>query len=104
MLAETILKQLGGNRFCMMVGANRLIAHKDGLSFRIGRNCKNVNYVKVTLMGDDTYGMKFSYVTKNGEKIKKEIESGIYCDQLEEIFRTYTGMETRMPRIIGINC
>ena len=104
MVANTILNQLGGRRFCMMVGAKNLFYDSNSLYFKIGRNSKSVNYVIIRLEADDTYSMKFCYVSKRGVKVRKEIPNGVYCDTLAETFRENTGMETRMPRIVGFNC
>ena len=48
-VAETILKTLGGNKFRMMTGAKNLAGDENSLSMRIGRNSSNSNYLKITL-------------------------------------------------------
>lgn len=103
-VANTILNQLGGRTFCMMTGAKNFSYDSNSLYFKIGRNCKSINYVIIKLEADDTYSMKFCYASKNGVKVRKEIPNGVYCDMLQEVFRENTGMETRMPRIVGFNC
>ena len=40
--AKTLLKQLGGRRFMMMVGAKGIARDKDGLHMKIGRNSKTL--------------------------------------------------------------
>ena len=49
--AGETLKQLGGNKFIAMTGAKNLGFDSKGskttLSFKIGRNSRNINYVKV---------------------------------------------------------
>ena len=44
---ETILKQLGGNRFIAMTGAKHFGVGPNGMSFKIGRNSKRVNHVTI---------------------------------------------------------
>jgi hypothetical protein len=47
--AGEILKQLGGNRFIAMTGASNFVRNdKDKtIAFKIGRNAKTINYVKI---------------------------------------------------------
>ena len=91
-----ILKQLGGNRFIMMTGAKHFGVGKEGLSFKIGRNSKQVNHIKIDYdRGRDLYNIKFDWVTKRGIKNKKTLK-GIYADQLAKVFEKYTGMYTTL--------
>ena len=90
-----ILNQLGGNRFIMMTGAKHFGVGKEGLSFKIGRNSKQVNHIKVDYdRGRDLYNMKFDWVTKRGIKNKKTVK-GVYADQLQRVFSMHTGMATK---------
>lgn len=108
-IATTILNQLGGRCFVMMTGAKDFIITKTELSFKIGRNCNSINRVLISLDPSDTYTMKFcrDRLSKKtfefSRKVVNEI-SDVYCDMLQPVFTQYTGLETRMPRIIGINC
>ena len=91
-----ILNQLGGNRFIMMTGAKHFGVGKEGLSFKIGRNSKQVNHIKIDYdRGRDLYNIKFDWVTKRGIKNKKTLK-GIYADQLAKVFEKYTGMYTTL--------
>ena len=93
--AET-LKQLGGNRFIAMTGAKHFTFGKEGMAFKIGKNSKRVNYVKIDLdRGRDLYNMSFDWVTIKGIKNKKKLK-GIYADQLQDMFTKYTGMYTSL--------
>jgi len=90
-----ILNQLGGNRFIMFTGAKHFGVGKEGLSFKIGRNSKQVNHIKVDYdRGRDLYNMKFDWVTKRGIKNKKTVK-GVYADQLQRVFSMHTGMATK---------
>ena len=88
--AET-LKQLGGNKFIMMTGAKNFGFGSNGLSFKIGRNAKAVNYVVIDLNGKDLYDMKF----QKGTRVLKKAND-VYGDQLQKIFTKYTGMYTSL--------
>lgn len=119
-IAQTILDQLGGRRFAAMTGARNLIAldasegepandehgipavhpRVGGLCFQIGRfSGVKTTHVRISLTPDDEYDMEFLAI--RGTKIKtiREVR-GVYCDQIEEIFRDATGLETRMPTVL----
>ncbi len=105
-VAKTILEQLGGKAFIVMTGAKNFTGNEKGLSFKLpgkpGYVKDGINVVSVTLMPDDTYNVQFS--KSRGRilgKLVKEVE-GVYFEQLPEIFREATGLETRMPRFKGL--
>ena len=79
-VATTILEQLGGRRFAAMTGAKHFMSVEGGLQFglpaRFARN--GYNKVSVTLRADDT------------------AVEGVYCDQLQDVFRRETGLETTL--------
>ena len=79
----------------MFTGAKHFGVGKEGLSFKIGRNSKQVNHIKIDYdRGRDLYNMKFDWVTKKGIKTKKEVK-GVYADMLQDVFSRHTGMATR---------
>ena len=85
-IAKTILSQLGGNRFIAMTGAKRFEYDSKGsvvtLQFKIGRNAKQVNIVRINyIKGKDLYEMNFY----KGTKLLKKV-SNVYADQLQKIF------------------
>lgn len=93
-IAKTILMQLGGsNRLQMFTGAYNFLAVPYGVSFRIKN--RSVNYVKIVLNAMDTYDIEFGLIRGTNYKIVKEL-SGIYNDQLVEVFTRYTGMVLRL--------
>lgn len=95
-IAKTILMQLGGsNRLQMFTGAYNFVAVPYGVSFRIKN--RSVNYVKIVLNAMDTYDIEFGRISGVNYKIVKEL-SGIYNDQLVEIFTRYTGMVLRLRK------
>ena len=95
-VAETILKTLGGNKFRMMTGAKNLAGDENSLSMRIGRNSSNSNYLKITFNSMVTYDMEFAKLTRMGEKKSVTEYNNIYCDMLTDQFTAHTGMYTSL--------
>jgi len=95
-VAETILKTLGGNKFRMMTGAKNLAGDENSLSMRIGRNSSNSNYLKITLNSMDLYDMKFCKLTRKFEEKSVTEYSDVYNDMLTEVFEKHTGMYTKL--------
>ena len=95
-VAETILKTLGGNKFRMMTGAKNLAGDENSLSMRIGRNSSNSNYLKITLNSMDLYDMKFCKLTRKYEEKSVTEYSDVYNDMLTEVFEKHTGMYTKL--------
>ena len=96
-IANTIIKQLGGQRFKVMTGAKDFttLSNVDGVGFKIRAKAnKSINYVKVSLV-DDLYNMEFGRIRKLEYKIVDHIE-GVYNDQLQEVFTQYTGLYTHL--------
>lgn len=104
-IAETILSQLGGNRFRAMTGARNFIyAELDGnvtLRFWLpGSLTRNrINRVAVRYnAGSDDYTMTFEKARKvRGLPTLKTVSEshGVYCDQLVPFFESATGLDTR---------
>ena len=94
--AGETLKQLGGNRFIAMTGAKNFAVGPKGMGFKIGKNAKNVNYVRIDLdRGKDLYDMYFNFVSVRGVKVKSKVK-GVYADQLRGMFTKHTGMYTSL--------
>lgn len=103
-IAQTILRQMGGRTLTIMTGARNFIDHGNALSFRLpsGFARNGINYVKITLDPSDTYTVEFSRI--RGASVKEvSRHEDIYNDMLMDCFRRETGLETRMPRIQGVN-
>ena len=92
---ETILKQLGGNRFVAMTGAKNLGTSGKDLSFSIGRNAKKVTHVHIKLTSMDLYDVEFINMRGAKRKVIKKVK-GVYGDMLPKIFKKYTGMNVRL--------
>ncbi len=91
-VAKTILDQLGGGRLVAMTGAKGFIGSENALSFKIGRNAKAVNAVRVVLEPSDTYTVQF--FGRMG-KLKAEV-SDVYVENLCKVFETNTGMYLKL--------
>ena len=92
---ETILKQLGGNRFVAMTGAKNLGTSGKDLSFSIGRNAKRVTHVHIKLTSMDLYDVEFINMRGAKRKVIKKVK-GVYADMLRKIFTKYTGLRTSL--------
>ena len=93
-IARTILSQLGGNKFIAMTGARNLAAGNYFLSFKVGRNAKNVTHVRITLTDYDDYTMEFMTIRKSSVTIYRR--EGVYCDNLQTVFTSETGLDTHL--------
>lgn len=106
-VAQEILKQLGGRRFVVMTGAKNFVYDDNSLWFHIPRNASKANYVKITLNGKDLYDVEFRTVrvgrfsfktgkmSKDVNNIVKRFED-VYFDMLQSILTEVTGMYTRL--------
>ena len=99
-IANTIIQQLGGNRFKMMTGAKNFLAMESGLAFAIpgkGFAKEGINELHVILDASDTYTVRaFRIRRRKGAPTVKLIgeHSGIYNDRLQSLFKDLTGLDT----------
>lgn len=94
-VAQTILDQLGGQRFSTMTGAKNYVGSDNSLMFMIGRNQSKANKVRVTLNADDLYDVEFFSI--RGVNVTKKAErSNVFADQLRDVFTSVTGMYTSL--------
>jgi len=90
-----VIKQLGGGRFIAMTGAKDFFLGPKGMVFKIGRNSKGVNYVRINLNSMDTYDVEYLSVRNYKEKVKSKAK-GIYADMLRDSFEANTGLRTSL--------
>jgi len=90
-----VINQLGGGRFIAMTGAKDFFIGPKGVVFKIGRNAKNVNYVRINLNSMDTYDIEFLQVRKFKEKVKSKA-NGVYAEDLRNAFEQHTGLRTSL--------
>ena len=119
-IASIILQQLGGRRFVTMTGARCLVAINNGLRFKAnmvsivlrGDDTYTMTFLYVR-NPPNPYSLLAKYIGRGMDpvtvqrKIKQQSDpdkmvqtlkeyKGIYCDQLEELFRDYTKLNTRL--------
>ena len=97
-IAQTIMQQLGGQRFAAITGAHSWASDDKSLSFRVPRAKNNIRGVVIELNGRDLYDMRFV-----ASRIKPKIEvynvaeySDVYDTQLQELFTKETGLITHL--------
>lgn len=96
-IAQTILAQLGCNRFLAMTGAKCMVAGSNSLQFDIPRGATNkANEVRVTLDTTDTYLVEFFYLRGVVCRTVGEATRGIYGDRLAAYFTEQTGFDTHL--------
>lgn len=95
-VAQTILEQLGGNKFIVMVGAHSLTSDKNALIFKLrAQNEKHIKAVKVVLNGKDLYDIEF-YSIQGYEFKTVGIANDVYNENLQDVFTSYTGLATKL--------
>lgn len=95
-IAQTILQQLGGNKFLAMTGAKQLVDLGNGLQFAIGRGAKNkANKVVITLTGADLYDVRFVSIRQFNITERGTVEM-VYADRLAAVFTEQTGFDTHL--------
>jgi hypothetical protein len=97
-IANNILAQLGGAKFCAMTGARQLVAGDDSLQFRIGAGAVNkATHVRITLEPSDLYKVEFFKVrgTRPVQTCGEPLH-GVYADQLQATFTSSTGLDTHL--------
>ena len=93
-VAKEIQKQLG-SKSLYMIGAKKFVGGDNYLAFRIGRNSKGINYVKITLTPMDLYDVEFGAIRGMDYKVKSKA-TGIYADMLHNAIENHTGMVTSL--------
>ena len=106
-VVQTILDQLGGNKFIAMTGSKHFTDCGNTLKMTLAGNASKANRLDVTLNASDTYDMAFyrytpvkvcrkTFEVKNEQFIEVAKFDGIYCDQLQSLFTEVTGLYTRL--------
>jgi hypothetical protein len=106
-IASTICEQLGGqNKLKLMLGASNFSFGSNGeLTFRF-KMFKPANHIKIALNAKDLYDITFLYISSITAKKQRfdevKVYNDIYCDQLQEIFSSFTGLTLSFPKIRGV--
>lgn len=96
--AETILAQLGGNKFIAMTGARNFMRGERYLQFQLPRGATNkAKYVKIALELNDTYTVTFSTMKRGTYEVAIiSTHEMVYADALRTLFTEQTGLETSL--------
>lgn len=96
-IAQEILRQLGGHRFISMTGCREIMCLDSSIKMRLQPNKSKANYLLIKLMPNDTYTMQFFRFISSSFTIKiiEEI-TGVYSENLQDVFTDKTGFLTRM--------
>ena len=95
-IAQTILSQLGGNKFVAMTGSKNFLAVENGINMKLTRNKCKAQWLRITLNGKDLYDMKFYSADKELNKTTKVQYNDVYFDQLQNLFTQATGLYTSL--------
>lgn len=105
-VAQTILEQLGGRGFAMMVGMRSPMVYSENqgnvtvtIRWR-AKSFNRFNLVQITLTPEDVYKVTFGRQGRLDITMDETIED-VYCDMLAPLFREKTGLETRVPRFVA---
>ncbi len=101
-VANEILRQLGGQEFIRMTGAKSLTGDERSLAMAIARNASGATRLKITLNENDLYDLEFGRTYRHELKLV-EAHGNVHVEDLRATFSSVTGMDTRLPRIVGIN-
>ena len=103
-VAKTILIQLGGSRFAAFTGAKEFGYIENGLTMKLPRNSSGANKLTITLTCMDDYTLTFEKITlprmrkdytfTTGSKKTIKVIPGVFCDNLQEVFESVTGLYT----------
>lgn len=94
-VADTILQQLGGNRFIAMTGAKNFLAYPNALSMKIMPNSEKVTHVRITLDESDTYTITPLRI-RGTNIITLRGYSMVHVEDLRRSFETLTGLRTSL--------
>ena len=96
-IAQTILTQLGGNKFLAMTGAKNLMHSPNSLTMTIpARAAKNkATHCIVTLNGMDAYDVRFLKIRGCNISDLPGV-SDVYAADLARTFTAHTGMYTSL--------
>ena len=98
-VAKIILQQLGGNKFAAMTGAKNFVAGENFLRFKLPKTKhfvkSGINYIEVILTPMDDYTIVLGIIS-GLDYTEVTMVSGIYFDQLQEVFTAHTGLDTKL--------
>lgn len=94
-VANTILAQLGGNKFIAMTGAKDISSEKDALNFKLPKMAKNKsNFITIKLVNDEYTIKFFKYAKFDLTEISKF--DNVQASDLTKVFERETGLATKL--------
>ena len=96
-VANTILQQLGGNRFIAMTGCKNFVGSDDTLTFKLARNVNGISHFAITLDVNDLYRVEARrWNARRLDYTIVAVHSNVYADQLRAVFENETGLYTSL--------
>ena len=95
-VAQTILQQLGGQRFIVMTGVKNLSSSPSSLTMKLPRCGTKAQWLRISLNSKDLYDLEFVRLTKTYEREVVKEYNDVYCDQLQELFTKETKLYTSL--------
>ncbi len=95
-VAKTILEQLGGRQFLLLTGSTNLVGSNNSLSMKLGKGAKGT-HMRIVLDVTDTYTL-FLMKVRAGTVKEVAVEDMVYCDTLQDVFETMTGLYVTLGR------
>lgn len=97
-IANTIAQQLGGLKpLTFMTGAKDFVGGERSLQFRLPIIQRTM---RITLTDTDDYTIELFVIRGTSTRLAGK-RTGIYCEQLQEVFRSMTGLENRTVRLVS---
>ena len=87
-VANEIQRQLGGQRFSIMAGANSYVCDSNSLTVKLPKAKYAIKFVKISLNPNDLYDVLFM---KRDGSVAITVDN-IYAEQLQEVFTACTGL------------
>lgn len=94
-IANTIRGQIGYKALYMIGAKNMSYGSNGSLSFKIMRNAKSVNYIRITLNSKDLYDVEYLNCNKNRIKtiaIENDVYYDMLCESIERNTELYTSL------------
>ena len=99
-IINTMIQQLGGNRFFAMTGAKPKYKDLKGdpsVMMQLKRSQSKAKFLQITYnQGADLYTMLFFKMTKQYDRIEVAKFEGVYGDMMQPLFTKETGMYTSL--------
>jgi len=99
-IADTILQQLGGQKFIVMTGANSFSYGDNNLNFRLSSRITKhkAQCMRITLNGKDLYDLELMKI-KNFELKLVDKKTDVDAEALQGVFTEMTGLDTSIGEV-----